>query len=98
MKIIYSDRHRLHAGDKEMYRGQLVPCFEKPERADFVYDAVKEQQSWADPGAEGISGVGHRARPCAALHSLSGKGLGFVDRAGLYERCLAGGVAGAWLS
>ncbi|GFE81130.1 acetylpolyamine amidohydrolase [Steroidobacter agaridevorans] len=41
MKIIYSDRHRLHAGDKEMYRGQLVPCFEKPERADFVYDAVK---------------------------------------------------------
>jgi len=42
MKIIYSDRHRLHAGDKEMYRGQLVPCFEKPERAQFVYDAMKD--------------------------------------------------------
>jgi acetoin utilization deacetylase AcuC-like enzyme len=40
MKIIYSDRHRLHRGDKEMYRGELVPCFEKPERADYVYDAV----------------------------------------------------------
>ena len=44
MKIIYSDRHRLHSGDKEMYRGQLVPCFEKPERAQFVYDAVKERK------------------------------------------------------
>jgi acetoin utilization deacetylase AcuC-like enzyme len=44
MKIIYSERHRLHRGDKEMYRGQLVPCFEKPERAQFVYEAVKERQ------------------------------------------------------
>jgi acetoin utilization deacetylase AcuC-like enzyme len=41
MKIVYSDRHRLHRGDKEMYRGQLVPCFEMPERADFVLEAVK---------------------------------------------------------
>jgi len=41
MKIIYSDRHRLHAGKHEFYRGQQVPCFEKPERADFVHEAVK---------------------------------------------------------
>ena len=41
MKIIYSDRHRLHAGQREFYRGELVPCFEKPERADFVHEAVK---------------------------------------------------------
>lgn len=41
MKIVYSDRHRLHRGDKEMYRGELVPCFEKPERADYVHAAVK---------------------------------------------------------
>jgi acetoin utilization deacetylase AcuC-like enzyme len=41
MKIIYSDRHRLHAGKLEFYRGELVPCFEKPERADFVLAAVK---------------------------------------------------------
>ena len=44
MKIIYSERHRLHHGDKEMYRGQLVPCFEKPERAQFVYDAVRQRK------------------------------------------------------
>ncbi|MDY6945883.1 MAG: histone deacetylase family protein [Pseudomonadota bacterium] len=43
MKIIYSDRHRLHRGDREMYRGQLVPCFEKPERAQFVYDVLKQR-------------------------------------------------------
>jgi len=41
MKIIYSERHRQHRGEMEMYRGQLVPCFEKPERADYVYEAVK---------------------------------------------------------
>jgi acetoin utilization deacetylase AcuC-like enzyme len=41
MKIIYSDRHRLHAGQREFYRGELVPCFEKPERADFVHEALK---------------------------------------------------------
>jgi acetoin utilization deacetylase AcuC-like enzyme len=41
MKVIYSDRHRLHRGDKEMYRGELVPCFETPERADYVVDALK---------------------------------------------------------
>lgn len=41
MKIVYSDRHRLHRGDKEMYRGELVPCFEKPQRADYVHAAVK---------------------------------------------------------
>ncbi len=44
MKIIYSDRHHLHQGQLEFYRGELVPCFEKPERADFVLQAVKARQ------------------------------------------------------
>lgn len=44
MKIIYSDSHRLHRGDKEMYRGELVPCFEKPERADYVLQAVTSRK------------------------------------------------------
>lgn len=30
MKIMYSDRHRVHAGQREFHRGELVPCFEKP--------------------------------------------------------------------
>lgn len=44
MKIIYSDRHRLHRGEVEMYRGRLVPCSETPERADVVYQAVRQRQ------------------------------------------------------
>jgi acetoin utilization deacetylase AcuC-like enzyme len=41
MHIIYSDDHRLHQASMEFFRGELVPCFEKPERADFVLAAVK---------------------------------------------------------
>ena len=40
MKIVYSDRHRVHRGEFEFFRGELVPCFEKPERADFVFAAL----------------------------------------------------------
>jgi acetoin utilization deacetylase AcuC-like enzyme len=40
MHIIYSDAHREHRGEFEFYRGELVPCFEKPERADYVLAAV----------------------------------------------------------
>lgn len=40
MDIIYSDQHHAHRGEFEFYRGELVPCFEKPERADFVLQAV----------------------------------------------------------
>ncbi len=43
MKIVYSDRHRVHRGEFEFFRGELVPCFEKPERADFVLAALVER-------------------------------------------------------
>lgn len=36
MLTIYNDRHALHQGKFEMFRGELVPCFEVPARADFV--------------------------------------------------------------
>jgi len=32
----YNEHHALHHGRYEMFRGDLVPCFEKPERADMV--------------------------------------------------------------
>lgn len=32
----FNEQHGLHVPRVEMYRGQLVPCFEKPQRADFV--------------------------------------------------------------
>ncbi|HVL77546.1 MAG TPA: histone deacetylase family protein [Noviherbaspirillum sp.] len=42
MHIYFSDEHRLHKGEMEFFRGELVPCFEKPERADFVLAALTE--------------------------------------------------------
>ncbi|HYD62344.1 MAG TPA: histone deacetylase family protein [Noviherbaspirillum sp.] len=42
MDIIYSPDHHAHRGEFEIYRGELVPCFEKPERADYIYKAVTD--------------------------------------------------------
>jgi acetoin utilization deacetylase AcuC-like enzyme len=36
MLAFYNEHHAQHAGRHEMFRGELVPCFEKPERADMV--------------------------------------------------------------
>jgi len=38
--VIYTDRHRLHRGEFEFFAGELVPCYEKPERADAVLAAL----------------------------------------------------------
>jgi acetoin utilization deacetylase AcuC-like enzyme len=32
----YNEHHAQHRGRHEFFRGELVPCFEKPERADMV--------------------------------------------------------------
>ena len=36
MLTIYNNRHALHHGKVEMFRGELVPCFEVPARVDHV--------------------------------------------------------------
>ncbi len=36
MITFFSDSHVLHAPEYEFYRGQRVPCFENPSRADYV--------------------------------------------------------------
>lgn len=36
MRTFYNDQHALHQGKLEMFRGELVPCFEVPARADHV--------------------------------------------------------------
>lgn len=40
MKTVYSDAHRLQHGRAELNDGQLVPCFERPERADLILERV----------------------------------------------------------
>jgi len=43
MKTFYNHLHHLHRGRVEMYRGQLVPCFEVPARQDHVLERLRER-------------------------------------------------------
>jgi len=40
MKTIYNAAHSQHRAEHEFFRGEKVPAFEKPERADWVLAAV----------------------------------------------------------
>ena len=42
MQVFYNDKHPMHHGRQEMFRGQLVPCVEVPARVDHV---LRELQS-----------------------------------------------------
>ncbi|ODN71910.1 histone deacetylase family protein [Methylobrevis pamukkalensis] len=42
MKTVYSPDHAAHAGHWEVARGAMVPCFEKPIRAEYVRARVEE--------------------------------------------------------
>ncbi|WP_349743850.1 histone deacetylase family protein [Roseateles cavernae] len=42
MKTVYNDRHGLHAATHEFFRGQRVPAFEIPARADYVLKALRD--------------------------------------------------------
>ncbi|QSQ25493.1 histone deacetylase family protein [Pyxidicoccus parkwayensis] len=41
MKVVHSPLHARHDGGKELHRGELVPCFEMPVRADYILKAVQ---------------------------------------------------------
>jgi len=43
MITFYNDRHALHHGKLEMFRGALVPCFEVPARADYVLAELRRR-------------------------------------------------------
>jgi acetoin utilization deacetylase AcuC-like enzyme len=42
MTIFYNPIHALHAGKKEMYRGELVDAHESPARLDHVLNAIQD--------------------------------------------------------
>ena len=44
MITFYNHLHALHQGKMEMFRGQLVPCFEVPARVDHVLAQLKQHQ------------------------------------------------------
>ncbi len=44
MKIVYSDRHRLHFAKGELYGGQFVTPFERPSRMDYILRELKKRK------------------------------------------------------
>ncbi|MFP2928689.1 histone deacetylase family protein [Pyxidicoccus sp. 3LG] len=43
MKVVHSPLHARHDGGKELHRGELVPCFEMPARADYILQALERE-------------------------------------------------------
>ena len=41
MDVFFNDRHAVHQGRHEMFRGALVPCFEVPARSDYVLQELR---------------------------------------------------------
>ncbi|MDA9557414.1 histone deacetylase family protein [Vibrio sp.] len=56
MKAIYSEKQRLHHVKFEILGGELTECFEKPERADMVLNALKSHTDYEiiEPNHYGI--------------------------------------------
>jgi len=44
MQTFYNTHHAAHAGQFEMFRGALVPCFEVPARADLVLAELQSRK------------------------------------------------------
>lgn len=42
MQIVHSPLHLRHDGGMELHRGELVPCYEQPARADYIREALVE--------------------------------------------------------
>lgn len=45
MLTIYNDLHAHHHGKLEMFRGEMVPCFEIPARADYVLQELRARRT-----------------------------------------------------
>ena len=64
MLTIYNANHARHHGKLEMFRGELVPCFEIPARADYVLQELQSRKLGAiDAPTTGRSGSTSAARP-----------------------------------
>jgi len=61
MKVVHSPLHARHDGGLELHRGELVPCFEEPARAELILAALREA---------GLEVVGPRDHPVEAVHAV----------------------------
>lgn len=57
MKVIYTEKQRLHRVKYEFLSGEPTACFEKPERADMVLNAISEHGGFqvSEPESFGTS-------------------------------------------
>ncbi len=81
--LIASDDHLAHAGLIELYNGQEIPCYESPERAVAIRDALLATGDYRLEPPET-----HGSDPIAAIHDLE-----LVD---LVEGVWADAVADGW--
>lgn len=63
--LVASDEHLAHDGLIELVGGREVPCFEAPERATVIRDALLETGDY-----ELVAPEAHGADPIAAVHDL----------------------------
>lgn len=63
METIFSEKHRLRDAKTELYGGQLVRPFERPSRAEFIIDRVREVGLGAISAPEEFG-----IEPIAAVH------------------------------
>lgn len=64
MLTFYNEQHARHRGRHEIFRGELVPCFEKPERVDYVLAELQRR----NPGQIAPANA-DAAAALAAIHS-----------------------------
>lgn len=68
MRVFHSPLHARHDGGVELHRGQLVPCFEMPARADYIARALR------DVGHAFVEAAEHDDSRLARVHDAA-----FVD-------------------
>jgi acetoin utilization deacetylase AcuC-like enzyme len=73
MLILYSTAHQRHAPAIEYFRGERVPCFESPARAEFVLQALRAR------GHDIRAPEDHSAAVLPAVHSA--RYLAFLESA-----------------
>ena len=81
--LIASDDHLAHAGLIELYAGQEIPCFESPERAIVIREALLATGDYAlEPP------MAHGQDPISAVHEVE-----LID---LVEHVWADAIADGW--
>ena len=81
--LIASDDHLAHAGLIELYAGQEIPCFESPERAIVIREALLATGDYAlEPP------MAHGQDPISAVHEVE-----LID---LVEHIWADAIADGW--